>query len=82
MDDLTREKRHGFSYWYMKDVLPRRILNGQRYHTPGFGLASQLFAVTCRHVMENMGQGVKGRPSSGRPWRSSGSSVAGGSQKR
>ena len=57
MDDLTREKRHGFSYWYMKDVLPRRILNGQRYHTPGFGLASQLFAVTCRHVMENMGQG-------------------------
>ena len=55
MDDLSREKKHGFSYWYMKDVLLRRFLNGQRYHTPGFGLAGQLFAVTCRHVMEGLG---------------------------
>ena len=55
MDDLVREKTHGFSYWYMKDVVPRRVLNGRTYHTPGFGLAAQLFAVTARHVMDRMG---------------------------
>ena len=44
MDDLTREKVKGFSYWYMKDVpVLRRFINHD-FNTPGFGLAAQLFA--------------------------------------
>ncbi|HQI81294.1 MAG TPA: L-2-amino-thiazoline-4-carboxylic acid hydrolase [Deltaproteobacteria bacterium] len=61
MDDLEREKRFGFSYWYMKDVIPRRMLAGHTYHTPGFGLAAQLFAVTAKHVMERLGP-AEGEP--------------------
>lgn len=55
MDDLSREKKKGFSLWYLKDVPMRRRLNGHTYHTPGFGLASQLFAVTVRHVLDRLG---------------------------
>jgi hypothetical protein len=55
MDDLTREKKNGFSYWYMKDVLFRRRFAGDTYHTEGFGLAAQLFAVMSRYIMEKDG---------------------------
>jgi hypothetical protein len=57
MDDLSREKKLGFSYWYMKDVVLRRMLNGRKYHTPGFGLASQLFAVTAKQILDTLGPG-------------------------
>jgi hypothetical protein len=55
MDDLAREKKKGFSYWYMKDVLFRRRFAGDTYHTQGFGLAAQLFAVMSRYIMEKDG---------------------------
>lgn len=55
MDDLAREKRKGFSLWYLKDVILRRKLVRDTYHTPGFGLAAQLFAAMSRSVMEKHG---------------------------
>lgn len=55
MDDLTREKTKGLSRWYLKDVLWRRRMIGEAYHTPGFGLASQLFAVMSAELLEKLG---------------------------
>lgn len=55
MDDLTREKRKGFSLWYMKDVLFKRFFLKDTYHTPGFGLASQLFAMTAKSIIDRLG---------------------------
>jgi hypothetical protein len=55
MDDLLREKKKGFSYWYMKDVLLKRRLLSGTYHTQGFGLAAQLFASLSKHVFEKQG---------------------------
>ncbi|ACL05336.1 hypothetical protein Dalk_3648 [Desulfatibacillum aliphaticivorans] len=55
MNDLEREELHGFSWWYLKDVLPRKKIAGTRYHTPGFGLAAQLFAAFAKEAMERLG---------------------------
>jgi hypothetical protein len=55
MDDLKREKKKGFSLWYMKDVILRRKLLKDTYHTPGFGFAGQLFAVMSKFVIEKQG---------------------------
>lgn len=55
MDDVAREKEKGFSWWYLKDVLPRKKLIGKRFHTPGFGLGAQLFASLCRVLVERLG---------------------------
>ena len=55
MDDLKREKKKGFSLWYMKDVILRRKLLKNTFHTPGFGFAAQLFAVMSRLIIEKQG---------------------------
>lgn len=55
MDDLKREKKKGLSLWYMKDVILRRKLLRDTYHTPGFGFAAQLFASMSKFVMEKQG---------------------------
>ncbi len=51
MGDPEREKRCGFSHWYLKDVLPRRWAIRSTCLTPGFGLVAQLFAVMCRFII-------------------------------
>lgn len=55
MDDLAREKTKGFSLWYLKDVLFRRMFLGKKYHTPGFGLAAQLFACMVKEIIDEIG---------------------------
>jgi len=55
VDDLEREKKNGLSYWYLKDVPLRRKLAGDRYRTPGFGLAAQLFASGARVALDKLG---------------------------
>ena len=55
MDDLEREKKKGLDRWYLKDVLLKRKLLGDKYHTPGFGLAAELFASMCKAIIEKLG---------------------------
>ncbi len=55
MDDLEKEKKKGLNRWYLKDVRLKRKLFGDKYHTPGFGLAAQLFAVMCKFIIEKLG---------------------------
>jgi len=55
MDDLLREKKKGFSYWYMKDVLLKRRFLSDTYHTQGFGLAAQLFSSLSKYILEKQG---------------------------
>ncbi len=55
MNELEREKKRGLSFPYLIKVLFARLKNGRRYQTPGFGLASQLFATTAKHVIAKMG---------------------------
>ncbi|PKL38324.1 MAG: hypothetical protein CVV44_10560 [Spirochaetae bacterium HGW-Spirochaetae-1] len=54
-NDLERERKKGLSIWYLKDVLFHRKRIGSRHHTPGFGLAAQLFSVMCKHILKAMG---------------------------
>lgn len=56
MNDLQREKKKGLSIWYLKDVLFKRKVIGNKYHTPGFGLAAQLFATMCKVIIEKLGK--------------------------
>lgn len=56
MNDLDRERKQGMSIWYLKDVLPKRWRIGKRYHTPGFGLAAQLFATMSRLIIQRLGR--------------------------
>jgi hypothetical protein len=55
MDDLRREKEKGLSRWYLKDVLFKRRLIHDTYHTPGFGFAAQLFAVMSKFIIARLG---------------------------
>jgi len=55
MNDLQREKKKGFSIWYLKDVPLIRKVIGKKYHTPGFGLAAQLFATMCKFIIKKLG---------------------------
>lgn len=55
MNDLQHEKKKGMNIWYLKDVFPRRFSIGKKYHTPGFGLAAQLFAVMCKFIIKKLG---------------------------
>ncbi len=55
MDDIRREKEKGLSRWYLKDVLLRRRVIGDTYHTPGFGFAAQLFAVMSKLILARLG---------------------------
>ena len=55
MNDLEREKREGLSWRYLADVPIMKALVGNRYRTPGFGLAAQLFACTARSAVARLG---------------------------
>ena len=55
MDDLTREKEQGFDFDYLMDAVTQSIELGDRYKTPGFGLAAQLFAVLAREIVGRLG---------------------------
>ena len=56
MNDLAKEKKKGLSLWYLKDVLIRRRIVRDKYHTPGFGLTAQLFATMCKFIIEKLGE--------------------------
>ena len=55
VNDLEREKKKGLSIWYLKDVLFKRLILRKKYHTPGFGLAAQLFACMAKHIIDELG---------------------------
>ncbi len=55
MDDIKREKEKGFDIDYMSDILEKKKEVGTKFQTPGFGLASQLFSVMAKHVIEKLG---------------------------
>jgi len=55
MDDLVREKEKGFDSEYLNDVLDKKVEVGDKYQTPGFGLAAQLFSTVAKHVIEKIG---------------------------
>lgn len=52
---LEREKKKGLSIWYLKDVIFKRLIYRKKYHTPGFGLAAQLFACMSKQIIEELG---------------------------
>ncbi|HPV97242.1 MAG TPA: L-2-amino-thiazoline-4-carboxylic acid hydrolase [Spirochaetota bacterium] len=55
MNELEREKSRGLSLSYLIKVLFMRLGLGKRHHTPGFGLAAQLFSVVAKHVLAELG---------------------------
>jgi hypothetical protein len=55
MDDLQREKKKGINLLYLAKGALMRLLVGKKHHTPGFGLAAQLFATMAKHIMEELG---------------------------
>ncbi len=55
MNDLERERKRGLSWWYLKDVIAKKKLAGTRFHTPGFGLAAQLFASFAKAALDQVG---------------------------
>ncbi len=55
MDDLQKEKELGLDYEYLNDVLDKKKEVGEKYQTPGFGLAAQLFSSVAKFVIERLG---------------------------
>src|SRR5665648_872703 len=55
MDDLKREKDIGVDFDYLSDVLDIKKDYGDKYQTPGFGLAAQLFCSVAKSVIEKLG---------------------------
>lgn len=55
MDDLEREKEEGFSWEYLGDVPQKKEEAGDRYLTPGFGLAARLFSSVAQAVIDRLG---------------------------
>ncbi len=55
MDELRREKTKGLSLPYLLKAALMRLIYGKKFHTPGFGLAAQLFASTAREVLKELG---------------------------
>jgi hypothetical protein len=55
MNELAREKKKGLSLLYLVKAAVMRKFIGERHHTPGFGLAAQLFASMAREVIDTMG---------------------------
>ena len=56
MDDLEREKKLGFDWDYMADVLDRKKELGNKHEIPGFGLGAALFSCLARAVINEMGE--------------------------
>ena len=55
MDDITREKEKGLDFEYLGDVLDKKVEVGDKFQTPGFGLAAQLFSTVAKHVISQLG---------------------------
>jgi hypothetical protein len=55
MDDLEREKKQGFDWDYMADVLDKKAA-AAKYQVPGFGLGAALFGFVARAVIKELGQ--------------------------
>lgn len=55
MKEIVREKKKGFSLLYLVKAAIMRKLIGDKYQTPGFGLAGQLFASVAREVVRTLG---------------------------
>ncbi|MBN1690704.1 MAG: L-2-amino-thiazoline-4-carboxylic acid hydrolase [Dehalococcoidia bacterium] len=55
MDDLEREKKQGFDWDYLADVLDRKAELGDRYQLPGFGLGAALFAYVAKAIINEIG---------------------------
>lgn len=55
MDDLQMEKDEGFSWEYLAEVPQKKEEAQDRYLTPGFGLAAQLFASMAKVVLDRLG---------------------------
>ncbi len=55
MDDLEREKEIGLDFEYLSDVLEKKKDVGDKFLTPGFGLAAQLFSSVAKFVISNLG---------------------------
>ena len=54
MDDLEREKKQGFDWDYMADVLEKKAA-AAKYQVPGFGLGAALFGFVARAVINELG---------------------------
>jgi L-2-amino-thiazoline-4-carboxylic acid hydrolase len=55
MDDLQMEKDEGFSWEYLGEVPQKKEEAGDKYLTPGFGLAGQLFASVAKVLLDRLG---------------------------
>ncbi len=56
MDDLEREKKQGFDWDYLGDVLEKKAALGDKYQVPGFGLGAALFAFVAKAVIKELGE--------------------------
>jgi len=56
MDDIRREKEQGFDFEYLGDVPQKKAEVGDRFQTPGFGLAAQLFCCSAKRVIDRLGE--------------------------
>jgi len=54
MGDLEREKKQGFDWDYMADVLEKKAA-AAKYVIPGFGLGAALFGFVARAVINELG---------------------------
>ena len=54
MDDLKKEKIEGLDFQYLGDVIDKKKEIGNKYITPGFGLAGQLFSMVAKHVIKEL----------------------------
>jgi len=55
MGDIEREKKQGFDWDYMADVLDKKAA-AAKYMIPGFGLGGALFGFVARAVIQELGQ--------------------------
>jgi hypothetical protein len=55
MEDLEREKKQGFDWDYLADVLDKKVEIGDKYQIPGFGLGATLFSFVAKEVINEMG---------------------------
>lgn len=56
MDKLEMEKAEGFSWEYLGDVPEEKQKAADRYLTPGFGLAAQLYASVAKVIIDRLGR--------------------------
>jgi hypothetical protein len=55
MDDLEREKKLGFDWDYLEDVMDQKAKLGDQYRVAGSGLRAALFSFVAKAVMQELG---------------------------